>query len=175
VGDEPPTEFLIFRPGPIETTEGVDLFDAEAARSVLAFYEAEGVDVPIDLEHDSFSKEAHAHRSDARDARGWFKLELRADGSLWAVDVKWTPDGERRLREKTQRYTSAAFKRDPESGRITRLLNVAITSMPATHDAEPLVAASRNARTNEKRMTPLYYVLASRALAESKKRARLGK
>jgi hypothetical protein len=64
------------------------------------------------------------------------------NGELWAVDVTWTPDGERRLREKTQRYISPLFRRDKKTGRILRLLNVALVSMPATNDAQPLVAAS---------------------------------
>jgi phage I-like protein len=169
-GDALPTEFMIFAPGEIETTKGTDIFDAEAARSVLAHYAAEGVDLPVDLEHDSLL--GAGMRADEKDARGWFKLELRSDGSLWAVDVKWTPDGERRLREKTQRYISPAFTRDTETGRITRLLNVAIVSMPATHDAAPLVAASR-AHTPGK--SALFAVVASKALAICKKRAKLEK
>ena len=144
------------------------MFDEDAARSVMAHYQAEGVDVPIDLEHDAWNPQAVANRSDARDARGWFKLELRSDGSLWAVDVKWTPDGERRLREKTQRYTSAAFKRDPQTRRITRLLNVAITSLPCTYDAAPLVAASRAPRemsNGERRARDLAIAIGERRLA----------
>jgi phage I-like protein len=172
VGDALPTEFRIFSPGVIETSKGPDLFDEEAARSVMKYYVDEGVDVPVDLEHDSLN--GQGLRADEKDARGWFKLELRADGSLWAVDVRWTPDGERRLREKTQRYISPAFVRDKETGRITRLLNVAIVSMPATYDAAPLVAASR-VTPHAPRKSALFAVVASRALALCKKRARLAK
>lgn len=122
-----------------ETEKGPITFDADAARAVMADYAARGVELMIDLEHDSLDKPI---RQDSHDARGWFKLQLRPDGSLWAVDVRWTPDGARRLAEKTQRYTSPAFFADRD-GRVAKLLNVAICAMPATHDARPLVAASR--------------------------------
>jgi hypothetical protein len=135
-----PREFRIFRAGKNETTKGTFVFDAEAARSVLAAYAREGVDMMIDLNHESLQGAA---RPDSGDARGWAKLELRPDGSLWAVNVRWTPDGERRLQDRTQRYISPAFEYDKDTGRITRVLNAALVAMPATHGAAPLVAASR--------------------------------
>lgn len=92
----------------------------------------------VDLEHQALGD---PHRADSADARAWFSLELRA-GELWAVDVQWTPDGARRLAEKTQAYISPAFLAD-DSGRVTSLINVALVAMPATHHAAPLVAASR--------------------------------
>lgn len=135
----PPTEFRIFRAGVNDTTKGAFTFDAQAAAAVLAEYQRCGVDLMIDLNHESLDD---ARREDSGDARGWFKLELRDDGSLWAVDVKWTPDGARRLSEKTQRYISPAFCTDDE-GVIRELLNVALVAMPATHNALPLVAARK--------------------------------
>jgi phage I-like protein len=134
-----PTEFKLFSPGVNETANGPNIFDAEAAASVMAAYERAGVDLMIDLEHESLDKPI---RADSRDARGWAKLSLRPDGSLWAVDVRWTPDGARRLTEKTQRYVSPAFYAD-DDGRILELVNCAICAMPATYDAPALVAASR--------------------------------
>jgi phage I-like protein len=139
-GAEPPTEFRIFKAGENASTKGVFLFDDAAARSVMAAYAAQAVDCMIDLEHGALGDAA---RPDSGDARGWFKLELRA-GELWAVGVKWSPDGARRLAEKCQRYTSPAFLAD-EHNRITELINVALVAMPATHGAAPLVAASKRA------------------------------
>jgi phage I-like protein len=133
----------VFAAGENETQDGVDLFDVEAARLVMADYDARGVDVMIDLEHESLDRQPA--RPDSRDARGWAQLELR-NGELWAVNVRWTPDGKRRLQEKTQRYISPAFLRDAETGRVERLVNVAIVAMPATFDAPALVAASARTR-----------------------------
>lgn len=133
-----PTEFRIFRAGANPSTKGTVIFDDAAAASVMAAYSTQGVDLPLDLEHQSLDAPI---RPDSTDARAWFKLELR-NGELWAVDVKWNADGARRLAEKTQRYTSPAFYTDEEC-RVTELINVALVAMPATHQAAPLVAASK--------------------------------
>jgi hypothetical protein len=138
----PPSEFCIFRAGVNASSKGDTIFDEAAAASVMAAYQRAGVDMMIDLEHAALI--APDARPDSSDARGWARLELRPDGSLWAVDVKWTPDGARRLAEKTQRYISPAFITD-EEGRVLEIVNCALCAMPATCDAPALVAASRGA------------------------------
>jgi len=143
-GGDPPTEFRLFVAGWNETENGRYLFDAQAAAEVLAAYQAHGVDRMIDLEHLSLEDPRTSLAFDP-DARGWCKLELRPDGSLWAVGVTWTPDGAARLTDKRQRYVSPAFLFDSETRRVTQILNVAITAMPATHQTPALVAASRRA------------------------------
>lgn len=154
-----PTEFRLLRAGVNDTTEGPVLFDDVAAASVMAKFELRGNDVCIDLQHDSIDERARAMRSDAADARGYCKLALRpaaepVDGArydLWSVAVTWNPDGERRLRERTQRYPSPVVLFD-DSGepRASEIFNVALVSMPATHSAAALVAA----RKLESRMDP---------------------
>lgn len=140
---EPPSEFRIFKCGANPSTKGTSIFDAEAAAEVMRRYTEQGVEYMIDLEHESLADPLEvAPRADAKDARGWFKLELR-NRELWAVDVRWTPDGLRRLTEKTQRYISPAFYVDTETNRIVELTNVAMCAMPATHGALPLVAATK--------------------------------
>lgn len=134
-----PTEFRLFKAGVNQTAKGDYLFDAKAAASVMNAYKRNGVQIPLDLEHESLA--ASAPRSDSRDARGWMNLEVR-NGELWATSVTWTPDGARRLQEKTQRFVSPAFLHDSD-GRITELCNAAIVAMPATYGATPLVAAGR--------------------------------
>lgn len=143
-GDEPPTEFRIFAGGWNETQKGRFLFDEQAASAVMAAYEQWGIDLPIDLEHQMLA-DTPSPDPTAKDSRGSFNLELRDDGSLWAVNVKWTADGAARLREKRQRYISPAFNFD-KNRRPTEIVNVAITSLPATNEAPALVAASRTAR-----------------------------
>jgi hypothetical protein len=144
VSDAPPIEFRIFSAGENTTTKGTFLFDAVAARDVMSAYEAHGTDLMIDLEHLSLESPKASLGFDP-DARGWCKLEVR-NGELWAAQVSWTPDGAARLTEKRQRYTSPAFEFDSETHRITRLLNIAITALPATDNLQPLVAASRRNR-----------------------------
>ena len=141
-GNTLPTEFRLFVRGWNDTENGNFLFDDTAAKSVMTAYREWGVSLAVDLEHQMLADEPSADPT-ARDARGWCKLELRSDGSLWAVDVKWTPDGAARLQEKRQRYISPAFEIDPESNRVTKVINVAITAMPATHRTPALVAANK--------------------------------
>ena len=137
-GDVPPREFQIFAPGMNHTRNGDYLFDERAAAEVMAAFTEHGVDVMIDLEHLSLED---GSRNYDPDARGWCKLEVR-NGALWAAEVSWTPDGDARLREKRQRYMSPAFTFDKETRRVERVLNIAITALPATDGTAPLMAAS---------------------------------
>jgi phage I-like protein len=148
VGDEPPNEIRVFTEGWNDTTKGRFLFDGEAAQSVIAAYQEHGTDVMFDLEHLSLESPQESRNFDP-DARAWAKLEVRG-GELWAVGIRWTPDGDRRLRERTQRYISPAFDVDPQTKRIVSLVNVALTSLPATHGLQPLVAATERMQMDPK-------------------------
>jgi len=172
-GDALPTEFRLFAAGSNDSTKGPSLWDAKAAELVMArAAERAGVRYPIDLEHRSLDDTARSLTKDATDAMGYFDLEVRG-GDLWAVNVVWNDEGSERLRSKKQVYFSPAFYTD-EEGRVIEVINVALTSMPATHGLAPLVAASRvSAHTPGK--SALFAVVASRALALCKKRAKLEK
>lgn len=159
-----PNNFRIFGAGWNESTKGRVLFDDQAAADVMAAYSKHAVDIAIDLEHLSLDTESRAFDPDAR---GWCRLEVRA-GELWAVDVKWTPDGQVRLSERRQRYVSPAFWTDRETKRVTEITNIAITAMPATHGAQALVAASkRGALPREWKMSEGLTIEKLPALAEA--------
>ena len=145
-GDKLPTEFRLFVRGWNESEKGSVLFDDKAAKSVMAAYSDWGIDLPIDLEHQMLDVEPGAADPTARDARGWCKLEVR-NGELWAVKVRWAPDGAQRLQEKRQRYVSPLFLNDKKTKRVEKLINIALTALPATHNAPALVAAT--ARRNK--------------------------
>lgn len=138
-GDEPPSEFRIFAAGANETVKGMIVFDEAAATSVMAEYEAHGIELPIDYDHAMLGGTS-ADPALAGRAAGWFTLEVR-NGELWAVNVRWTEPAAEALRRKEWRFMSPAFQTD-ESGRVLSLLNVAITNLPATRRLEPLMAAS---------------------------------
>jgi len=137
-GDDPPGEFRIFTAGEVDTTKGKFLFDEAAAESVMAEYTAHGIDLMIDYDHASLAG-VSLDPAQAGKAAGWFNLELR-NGELWAVNVRWTEPAAEALRRKEWRFMSPAFSTD--EGRITSVLNVAITNIPATRRLEPLMAAS---------------------------------
>lgn len=158
----PPSEFRIFTAGVVSTTKGVFLFDDRAAVAVMAAYQEHGADIPVDYDH--MMLDPYAPMGGGK-AAGWLKLELRM-GELWAVDVKWTPAGDRALRDAEYRYISPAFYTDDE-GRMSRLINVALTNLPATHGLEPLVAASETTAPSAQRSTPMKQVLVALGLSES--------
>jgi hypothetical protein len=138
-GDDPPSEFRIFAAGPNKTKKGTFVFDDASAASVMAEYEAHGIDLMLDYDHASVAGLA-VDPAQAGKAAGWFNLEVRS-GELWAVNVRWTPPAAEALKRKEWRFMSPAFNADKE-GRITSVLNVAITNLPATRRLEPLMAAS---------------------------------
>lgn len=134
-----PTEFLLFAAGTTDTSKGSFTTDVAA---IVAAQRAYGVRLMIDSEHASLDDDIFRTRGDARDALGYFDVEARADGSIWAVAVEWTEAGAERLRTKKAVYISPAFLAT-EDRRVTEIINAALTSMPATHRAPQLVAASR--------------------------------
>lgn len=118
------------------------MFDDAAAKAVMSSERAHNVDLMVDLEHLSLDTES---RSYDPDARAWLRLEVRPGPELWAVNVRWTDDGARRLLAKTQRYISPAFITDDEN-RVIEIVNIALTAMPATYGTPALVAANRRPR-----------------------------
>lgn len=140
---QPPIEFKIFPKGKFKTRKGEFLFDDEAAKAVMADAAEFGAEYPLDYAHAMF-KSALIDAGDPAEtnkAAGWFRPELR-NGELWATSVEWTPKATEKLKSKEFRYTSPTFdlKQVDAGKRITRLLNVALTNVPATHGLKPLMA-----------------------------------
>lgn len=126
--------------------EGELLFDAGSAKSVMDGFKAKGLDsIAIDLDHQI----VNGGSSDtAGKAYGWFTPEVRTDG-LYAVNVKWTPEGEALLRGKSYRFFSPTVQTD-KSGRVLDLLPLALTNLPSLKGINALVAANATAKTNMK-------------------------
>lgn len=140
-----PTEFVIFNAGENPSAKGSVMFDERAAELVMAEAERWGNEYIVDLEHYSMRpRRVDPDNTDA-DARGWFRPAMRA-GALWATGVTWTPDGESRLRQRRQRYTSPAFytrEEDPTGmPRVTSLINVGLVAQPANNQMAALVASA---------------------------------
>lgn len=93
-----------------------------------------GIDCAVDYSHESESI-----------AAGWFhSLELADDGqSLWG-SIKWTPNGERVVREKEFRYLSADFNFSYKDNQTLQefgptLLGAGLTNRPFIKGMEPTV------------------------------------
>lgn len=139
-----PKEFCLFRAGENASTKGSVWFDERSALLVMADAETYANDFAIDLEHRMVAPRLVDASDSDTDAMGWHRLAVR-NGELWAVNVTWSSEGNRRLRSRLQRYTSPAFmtERDPDTGqdRVVRYINCALCSRPATHEIAPLVAS----------------------------------
>jgi phage I-like protein len=142
----PPSEFCIWPFGQVDTSKGTFLFDEEAGALVMAAYQDHGVELAFDFEH-GMAGEANGQ---PMPACGWFKLELRKDG-LYAVECRWGKLASSFLSDGAYRYFSPYFEYDPETGRIVRLINCALTNTPATKHLQPLVAASEKVRARDLR------------------------
>jgi len=140
--ESPATELRLFRAGINETSKGSFIFDAASAASVFAEHAKVGTDIMFDLEH--LSLDPH-HPNYNPDAMGWSGLELRS-GELWVTGIKWTTEGQFRLRDKRQRYLSPAILFDESTRRVTSLVNVGLVAQPATYGSQQLIAASRRAQ-----------------------------
>lgn len=136
-GARAPTEFRVWAFGKVRTSKGDFLFDAKAARSVMTAYRDQGNRLTFDYQHLATSPNARA--GDGKSA-GSCLLELRADG-LYVTDCRWTPRASTEIADREWLYTSPTFEADTKTGRILRLLNIALTNVPATKRMAPLVAA----------------------------------
>jgi len=161
---EPADSFLIFPKGAMSTSKGVFVFDDVSAAMVMAAYERHGIkQLPIDYDHGMLGGQPSA---DSSSAAGWFVPAVTDDG-LMATNVQWTPKAKKMLKDREFRHYSPAFDVDMgetvavmagdemmQGHRITRLVNVALTNLPATHGQMPLVANAINCDTNSHKQAP---------------------
>lgn len=146
-GEFPPKRIRMFAAGENHTTKGMFLFDAEAARTVMAEFEKRGTDYPMDFDHGSLEPPDGRKR----DVPGYYRPEV-VDGELWAVP-QWTDVGLAAIKPgeasgvPEYRYVSPTFTFDRESRRVLSLGPLALTPYPATHNARPLVLSARDRRS----------------------------
>jgi phage I-like protein len=132
---EAPSELRLFAAGENQTLKGSFFFDATSAKEVLASYQAHGVKLSFDYDHAMLDRKPVDPSKSGKSA-GKFELAIR-DGELWAVNIKWTPAAKQAIEDGEWMYVSPAFKAD-ESNRILRLVNCALTNLPATDNAMSL-------------------------------------
>lgn len=144
-GDKAPTELLILKYGVTSTVKGPYTFTPELGKEVMDIYIKRGLELYFDYNHLSLDPEDEEQGK----AAGWFKLELREDG-LWAVDIKWTDKARALIENKEYRYISPVIITKGENSEVIRLVNVALTNLPATDDLAPLIPL------DEKRLSEKY-------------------
>jgi len=148
-----PNEICLFKPGITATKKGNFLFDEEAAESVLSSFLDDGMDrLPFDAAHGMLIKGGAV---DQHKALGWFvpvvKEDIENGGglALFASDIQWTDAGIDALKAREFRFFSPAITFNSDTCRVTKLINVALTNIPATKNQRPLVLdASEAEQTN---------------------------
>lgn len=136
--DSVPSEFVLLKSGENEYEGGKLIFDAKAAESVMSRYQKRGIQLMADYEHQSLNTSLTGPIPAA--AKKWTP-EVR-DGSLVASNIAWTPRAKQMLADGEYRYFSIACRVEPKTGRVSELINFALTNNPAANRIEPLVAAS---------------------------------
>lgn len=140
---EPPVEIRLFKSGINQTTKGKVLFDEEAASIVMAEYAVSPTrELMFDFGHASLKPKC----PEDNEAAGWFVPELR-NGELWATAIKWVDEVADKIRARKYRFYSPAFT-PGEAGRPLRLVNCALTNLPATIGLEPLMASELENNSN---------------------------
>ena len=132
----PPTEVRIFAAGMIETTKGVFIFDEQAATALVMKASDWGNEFSFDYEHNAVDPTI----SGPKPAAGWYSLAMKG-GELWAINIRWTPKATDLIKNREYRYISPAFNADKD-GRITSLINVALTNIPATKGMMPIITSA---------------------------------
>lgn len=142
--DAAPSEFRLLAAGWNDYADGKLLFDAEAAQSVMQRYEARGLELTADYEHQSLT---HPPVEAPASAKRWVP-ELRG-GELWATSIAWTKRAAQYISEGEYRYFSIAARVEPKTKRIVELINFGLTNLPAANRISPLMAASITGATRQ--------------------------
>ena len=126
------------RPANIEGSEtSVWRLDAVLAAALIERFEATGLDLVIDYEHQTLKAEDNGQPAPAA---GWItKLEYTPGAGLFAV-VRWTPQAKAALESQQYLYISPVFAFDAKSGAVTLLAHAALTNTPGLQSLPPLTA-----------------------------------
>lgn len=114
--------------------------DSDVAAQVIAQRQTLTNDLLFDYEHQTLNAEANGKPAPAA---GWGKnaaLVWREDG-LFIKDVQWTDAAAAAIRKKEYRYISPVFSYDKQTGKVIRLINVALTNQPAIDGMQDVIAS----------------------------------
>lgn len=128
-------------------------------QGILDAFVAQGMDLPVDLEH---STELKAPKGEPAPAAGWIKDLENRNGSIWGR-VEWNPLGRDLVGSKQYRYLSPVILYQKDSGLIAGLTSVALTNRPNLN----LQALNHQTGSNPKENPMLKALLAALALPET--------
>lgn len=103
------------------------MFNLSDAEAVVAEFQAMGIDLPIDYEHQNDKLEAKL--SGPVPAAGWIKELKATEGGLWGR-VEWTETAAEMIRRKEYRFLSPSLLVHPKSRQIVRLKGAGLVHNP---------------------------------------------
>lgn len=137
IGAEPPKEFRVFTWGTNPTTKGPLKLTPEGAQQIIERYKDRAVVKCFDYFHATYDPAA---TGEAKKAAGQFRPEVRADG-LWFVDIQWTPNAAKAIRDGEWPYISPAVVHTKD-GVIIDLKNAGLVTDPGTIGATPTILSA---------------------------------
>jgi hypothetical protein len=138
---------------------GTVVWDAEAAKQVMAEYGKRGNPIAIDVEHNSNPDINPNYDPNAPPAGGgyvWLKLD--AKGALWLDPIQWSDHARYEIESGSRRTISPDWDYDPKTNRPVRLNKISLVQSPGTY-AIGLVASARVA--NGAKKMDLAFILAA--------------
>jgi phage I-like protein len=151
----PPSEFRIFAYGKNASDKGEFIFDEKAAKLVMAAFAKKGSRLTMDYEHQALNAPDNG-REAPNSCYSWtpeIRMNEAGKPELWAANAKWTEKAAAHIKAKEYLYFSPAFETESEKSlRVARIVNMALTNIPALDNLEPLVAASQGERPMPKKM-----------------------
>lgn len=130
VGGDAPERILVVPWGSVQSKNFGFVIDQAAADAILAAFLAHGVDLPIDLDHQTVGG-PYASPDGSAPAMGWIKeLEIVAGEGIFAR-VAWTARGKAHIEAGEYRYVSPVLLLREQDRAVRQLHSVALTNKPA--------------------------------------------
>lgn len=136
---------VISPPGKVESLKGIYIMDREAADAIVAEFDRQGNDVPIDWEHESLG-EGRAP------AAGWITRVWFDERRGLMGMVRWNGDAQSAIRSGQYKYLSPVLAVRRDDRRAVELHSAALTNKPAIPRMEALAASQRNFNTEVQAM-----------------------
>jgi phage I-like protein len=142
-----PTRILLVNDGDMGWIGAEYTLDEESAKAVIAEFDKNGVDVPIDHHHATKHAEDDPGAVQA-EAAGWIKRLEYVPGEGLYAHVEWTADGAKQIEAKKFKYISPSLYVVKETGKPILLHSAALTNRPRTRGQRELLEAAELAVEN---------------------------
>lgn len=146
--DGVPTRLLLVPWGSVESRSGSFIVDEESAAAVVEAFAAQGVDLPVDYEHQTLGGEFSSPTGQAP-AAGWIQRIEAVEGEGIFAHVAWTPAAIQQLARREYRYLSPVAIVRKSDRKLVGLHSAALTNKPAIVGMRAIVNRQTDPPTEE--------------------------